>query len=154
MVLNRFFKFASNAMGRLVNGNRFMSNCKDKENMETFKTIRFKRDTAKRFQQFSKTHYKTHSEAMEGMLDFFFYNEISPKENLGPSIRTLEALIKKRINGLVAIIKDIEKNQTKPTAAMLLSLLEQDSNKKPLLIEKKRLQQSDFKIKPIIKNEI
>lgn len=131
-----------------------MSNFMKTDSMETFKTIRFKRDTAKRFQQFSKTHYKTHSEAMEGMLDFFFYNEISPKENLGPSIRTLEALIKKRINGLVAIIKDIEKNQTKPTAAMLLSLLEQDSNKKPLLIEKKRLQQSDFKIKPIIKNEI
>ena len=131
-----------------------MSNFMKTDSMETFKTIRFKRETAKRFQQFSKTHYKTHTEAMEGMLDFFFYNEISPKENLGPSIRTLEALIKKRINGLVAIIKDIEKNQTKPTAAMLLSLLEQDSNKKPLLIEKKRLQQSDFKIKPIIKNEI
>src|SRR5690606_8571555 len=111
-------------------------------------------DTAKRFQQFSKTHYKTHTEAMEGMRDFFLYNEISPKENLGPSIRTLEALIKKRINGLVAIIKDIAKNQTKPTAAMLLSLLKQDSNKKPLLIEKKRLQQADFEIKPIIKNEI
>jgi len=131
-----------------------MSNFKKMDSTETFKTIRFKRDTAKRFQQFSKTHYKTHTEAMEGMRDFFLYNEISPKENLGPSIRTLEALIKKRINGLVAIIKDIEKNQTKPTAAMLLSLLEQDSNKKPLLIEKKRLQQSDFKIKPIIKNEI
>ena len=112
--------------------------------MEAFKTIRFKRKTAKRFQQFSKTHYKTHSDAMAGMLDFFLYNEISPKENFGPSVRTIETLIKKRINGLIAIIKDIEKNQTKPTAAMLLALLEPETEKKPLLIEKKRLLQPDI----------
>jgi len=112
--------------------------------MEAFITIRFKRETAKRFQEFSKTHYKTHTDAMEGMLDFFFYNEISPKENFGPSVRTIENLIKKRINGVIAIIKDIEKTQTKPTAAMLLSLLEQETNKKPLLIEKKKLHQSEL----------
>lgn len=113
--------------------------------MDAFITIRFKRETAKRFQEFSKTHYKTHTDAMAGMLDFFLYNEISPKENFGPSAMTLEALIKKRINGVIAIIKDIEKNQTKPTAAMLLSLLEQETDKKPLLIEKKRLLQSNLK---------
>ena len=51
--------------------------------MDSFITIRFKRKTAKRFQGFSKTHFKTHTEAMENILDFFFYNEISPKEKLG-----------------------------------------------------------------------
>ncbi len=50
--------------------------------MDTFITIRFKRKTAKRFQEFSKKQFKTHSNAMECMLDFFLYNEISPKERL------------------------------------------------------------------------
>lgn len=114
--------------------------------MENFKNIRFKKTTAKRFQEFSKKHFKTHTEALSTMLDFFFYNEISPKEKFGPSARTIEALIKKRINGLIAIIKDIEKNQTKPTAAMLQALLEQDEpRKKPLLVEKKRFMETGVK---------
>ena len=50
--------------------------------MDSFITIRFKRKTAKRFQEFSKKHFKTHTEAMENILDFFFYNEISPKKKL------------------------------------------------------------------------
>jgi hypothetical protein len=112
--------------------------------LKQVKNITIEKKTAERFQEFSKTHYKTHTDAMAGMLDFFFYNEISPKENFGPSVRTIEALIKKRINGVIAILKDIEKNQTKPTAAMLLSLLEQESNKKPQLIEKKRFHQSEL----------
>ena len=113
--------------------------------MKEVKNITIEKKTAERFQQFFKTHYKTHTDALAGMLDFFIYNEISPKENFGPSARTLEALIKKRINGVIAIIRDIEKNQPKPTAAMLLSLLEQKTDKKPLLIEKKRFLPPDLK---------
>ncbi|RFN60299.1 BfmA/BtgA family mobilization protein [Marixanthomonas ophiurae] len=106
--------------------------------MDSFITIRFKRKTAKRFQKFSKTHFKTHSEAMEAMLDFFFYNEISPKEKLGPTGRTMEAKLLKRINAVIAIIRDIEKTQTKPTVAMLQSLFKIDEpKKKPLMLEKK-----------------
>ena len=55
--------------------------------MKGYISIRFKKKTAESFQQFSKKHYKTHSEAMAGMLDFFFYNEISPKENFGSTGR-------------------------------------------------------------------
>jgi hypothetical protein len=76
------------------------------------------------------------------MLDFFEDNGISPTESMGPRLETLEArmstLIKKRMNGMIAILKDIEKSQTKPTAAMLYSLFEQSvPEKKPLLVEKK-----------------
>ncbi|TXE10350.1 hypothetical protein ES711_00105 [Gelidibacter salicanalis] len=53
--------------------------------MDSFIGIRFKKKIAKRFQEFSRTHFKTHTEAMAAMLDFFFYNEISPKEKLGPT---------------------------------------------------------------------
>jgi len=106
--------------------------------MDSFITIRFKRKTAERFQKFSKTHFKTHTETMDNMLDFFFYNEISPKEKLGPTGRTIEAKLLKRINAVIAIIRDLEKTQTKPTVAMIQSFFkEAEPNKKPIVIEKK-----------------
>ena len=106
--------------------------------MDTFIGIRFKKETAKRFQEFSRTHFKTHTEAMEAILDFFFYNEISPKENLGPTGRTIEAKLLKRINAVIAIMRDVKKTQTKPMVAMLQSLFEmEEPKKKPLILEKK-----------------
>ncbi|MCG2462517.1 hypothetical protein K8352_17280 [Flavobacteriaceae bacterium F89] len=106
--------------------------------MDSFIGIRFKKKTAKRFQQFSRTHFRTHTEAMAEMLDFFFYNEISPQERLGPTGRTIEASLKKRINAVIAIMRDMEKTQTKPTVAMIQSLFETEEPKnKPLILEKK-----------------
>lgn len=105
--------------------------------MDSFIGIRFKGETANRFQEFSRTHFKSHTEAMATMLDFFLYNEISPKEKLGPTGRTMEANLKKRMNAIIAIIKNIEKDQTKPTVAMLHSLFtESEPIKKPRLVEK------------------
>ncbi|WP_229719407.1 BfmA/BtgA family mobilization protein [Winogradskyella schleiferi] len=105
--------------------------------MDTFTGIRFKKETAKRFQTFSRTHFKSHTEAMSTMLDFFFYNEISPKEKLGPTGRTIEAKLLKRINAVIAIMRDMEKSQTKPTTAMLQSLfVEIKPVKKQLLTAK------------------
>ncbi|WP_339916938.1 BfmA/BtgA family mobilization protein [Yeosuana marina] len=108
--------------------------------VKTFSNIRFKKKTVQRFQEFSKRFFKTHTEAMDTMLDFFLYNEISPKETLGPNARTLETNIKKRINALVSIVKDIEKNQTKPTTAMLQLLFEKSpaKQKQPRLVEVKK----------------
>ncbi len=105
--------------------------------MDSYITIRFKRKTAKRFQEFSKTHFKTHTETMEAILDFFFYNEISPKEKFGPTGRTMEASLKKRINAVIAIMKNIEKHQTKPTVAMMQALFAaSEPVKKPRMIAK------------------
>jgi len=110
--------------------------------MDTFIGIRFKKETAKRFQEFSRTHFKSHTEAMAAMLDFFFYNEISPKEKLGPTGRTIEASIKKRINAVIAIMRDMEKTQTKPTVAMIKSLFQTEAPiKKPLILEKKFIEE-------------
>jgi hypothetical protein len=106
--------------------------------MDSFIGIRFKKETAKRFQTFSRTYFKSHTEAISTMLDFFFYNEISPKEKLGPTGRTIEAKLLKRINAVIAIMRDVEKTQTKPTVAMMQSLFEtEEPNKKPLIVEKK-----------------
>ena len=126
--------------------------------MDTFITIRFKRKTAKRFQEFSKTHFKTHTETMEAILDFFFYNEISPKEKLGPTGRTIETKLLKRINAVIAIMRDVEKTQTKPTVAMLESLFQiEEPKKKPLILEKKFVEEKKevrFREKQNLKNEL
>ena len=72
------------------------------------------------------------------MIEFFEDNGISPSESMGPHMQTLERLIKKRINGVIAILKDIEKSQTKPTVAMMESLFkEAEPKNKPLILEKK-----------------
>ena len=110
--------------------------------MDSFIGIRFKKETAKRFQEFSRTHFKSHTEAMATMLDFFFYNEISPKEKFGPTGRTMEANLMKRMNAIIAIQRDIEKTQTKPTVAMLKSLFKtEESTPKTLILEKKFIEE-------------
>ena len=112
--------------------------------LRTFSNIRFKKRTAKRFQEFSRRFFKTHTEALQTMLDFFFYNEISPKENLGPTARTLEQNMKKRYNALIAIIRDVENHQTQPTAAMMQLLFEHTppNNKQPAMVAAKQKERS------------
>ena len=39
--------------------------------MVSFITIRFKRKITKRFEEFSKTQFKTHTETMDAILGFF-----------------------------------------------------------------------------------
>ncbi|RXG23870.1 BfmA/BtgA family mobilization protein [Leeuwenhoekiella aequorea] len=109
---------------------------------ERFETLKIKASVAKAFRKFSKSISKSQSIALLLMLEFFEENGISPAETFGPRMETLEnritILIKKRMNGMIAILKDIEKTQTKPTAAMLLKLFEQtEPAKKTLIVEKK-----------------
>ena len=73
------------------------------------------------------------------MLDFFESNNLSPQESIGPTVHTLENLIKKRVSAVIAILRDMEKSQTRPTVAMMQSLFEEAEPKnKPLLVEKKK----------------
>lgn len=115
--------------------------------MEPFYNIRFKIKTAQRFQKFSKNYFKTHTETMAAMLDFFERNEVSPKEDLGPTGRRLEQSLLKRMNAIIAIIRDIEKNKTTPTLALLQALFEEaeQPKKKSLILEKKRFEEKKFK---------
>jgi len=104
---------------------------------QRFETLKIKAPVAKKFRRFCKAMSESQSMALLLMLGFFESNGISPKESMGPHMQTLESLIKKRINGVIAIMKDIEKNQTKPTVAMMQSLFkEAEPKKKPLLLEK------------------
>ena len=113
----------------------------DKEyKKERFESISIKTSVVKKFRRFCKKMSKSQSMTLQLMLDFFENNGVSPNESIGPQIQTLENLIKKRINGVIAIMKDIEKNQTKPTVAMMQSLFEEaEPKKKPLILEKEKL---------------
>ena len=105
---------------------------------ERFETLKIKASVARKFRGYCKELSESQSMTLLLMIEFFDRNALSPYEIIGPHVQTLEALIKKRVNSVIAIIKDIEKNQTKPTAAMLQALLEQEiPKKKPLWVEKK-----------------
>ena len=105
---------------------------------ERFESISIKSSVVKKFRRFCKTMSLSQSMTLLLMMEFFESNGISPKESMGPQMQTLESLIKKRINGVIAIMKDIEKNQTKPTVAMMQSLFkEAEPKKKPLLFRKR-----------------
>ena len=112
----------------------------DKElKKERFESLSIKTSVARKFRRYSKSIAQSQSMTLSLMLTFFETNGISPKESIGPHIQTLENVIKKRINGMIAILKDIEKNQTKPTMAMLQSLFEaSEPSPKKLILEKKK----------------
>jgi len=107
---------------------------------EQFTTISFKSSVAKKFRVFSKKMKASNSMTLLMMLDFFETNSVSPKESIGPTVHTLETLIKKRVSAVIAILRDMEKSQTRPTVAMMQSLFQEvEPKKKPLLVEKKNL---------------
>ena len=105
---------------------------------EKFETIKIKSSVAQKFKKYSKAISKSQSMTLLVMLEFFEASGLSPEEHLGPNMKTLENSLKKRINAVIAIIRDIEKNQTKPTVAMLQSLFQGiEPDTKELLLEKK-----------------
>ncbi len=105
---------------------------------ERFESVSIKASVVKKFRGYSRKISKSQSMTLLLMIEFFEDNGISPIEPMGPKMQTLERLIKKRINGVIAILKDIEKSQTKPTVAMMESLFkEAEPKKKPLILEKK-----------------
>ncbi|AVR46511.1 hypothetical protein C7S20_15250 [Christiangramia fulva] len=113
---------------------------------EQFETLKIKSSVAKKFRRFSRAMSKSQSISLLLMLEFFEDNGISPTESMGPKMQTLENLIKKRINGVIAILKDIEKGQTKPTVAMMQSLFQEaEPKKQPLILEKKNTEEKQPK---------
>lgn len=105
---------------------------------ERFESLSIKRSVAKKFREYSRSISRSQSMALFAMLEFFEANGISPDESIRPQVTTLENLIKKRINAVIAILKDIEKTQTRPTVAMMQSLFEAaEPKKKPLMLERK-----------------
>lgn len=107
---------------------------------EGFDTLKIKSSVAVKFRRFCKTMSRSQSMTLLLMLEFFRDHGISPNDSLGPNMIASEVRILKRINAVIAIMRDMEKTQTKPTAAMILSLFEESAqNEKPLIMEKRQL---------------
>jgi hypothetical protein len=90
--------------------------------MDDFKSIRLQTKTVERFRNASPKYGRSYSDTLEAMLDFFQWHGITPIDRFGPQLQREEAKTRKRIDAVIAIIKDIEKSQTKPTNAMLQAL--------------------------------
>ncbi|MHA7941686.1 BfmA/BtgA family mobilization protein [Formosa sp. 3Alg 14/1] len=115
---------------------------------ERFESLSIKTSVAKRFNRFCKHMSSSKSMTLLMMIDFFENNGLSPLESISPKVQTLEVLFKKRMNGMIAIMKDIEKHQTKPTVAMLQALFEQaEVSKKPILEQKVRFEEKINRVK-------
>ena len=110
--------------------------------------------TAERFRLFSKKNNSNQSETLDLMLDFFEKNNLSPFESLVPSKVSLEQLIKKRIDAVIAILKNIEKTQTKPGFLMLELLMEGRTVPKTEFIVKNKLPSQNEKSREQLELEI
>lgn len=105
-----------------------------------YSTVNFKKSVANRFRRFSKKMTKSHSETLTVIMDFFEWHGFLPSDRFEKSM--IQEIVKnrKRTEAIIAIIKSIEKEQTKPTNAMLLSLFEEKvKEEEPILVEKKFL---------------
>ncbi|GAA3657929.1 BfmA/BtgA family mobilization protein [Flavivirga jejuensis] len=110
-----------------------------------FSAISIKDNVAVRFRLFSKKIAKSHTATLSIMMDFFEWHGFTPSDRFTQSL--IQELLKnrartetsiKRTEATIAIIRDIEVNQTKPNNAMLLSLFgEKIKEEKPIRVEKK-----------------
>ncbi|MDY7396904.1 BfmA/BtgA family mobilization protein [Aureibaculum sp. 2210JD6-5] len=91
-----------------------------------YNTVNLTISVVKRFRLFSWKITKSHSESLNVMMNFFEWHGFLPADRSERSI--VEEMIKnrKRTEAIIAIIKSIEKEQTQPTTAMLLSLFEEN----------------------------
>jgi hypothetical protein len=112
---------------------------KGKYNYE-YSTVNLRISVAKRFRLFSKKIAKSHSETLCVIMDFFEWHGFLPSDRFERSIVQEIAKSRKRTEASIAIIKNIEKHQTKPTTVMLQSLFEVKSEQEqeaPEMVEKK-----------------
>jgi hypothetical protein len=87
-----------------------------------YKSLLLKGEIVDQFRKFCKQQRQKQSTVLEAMLHFSQWHGISPFDRFGPQLQREEEKTRKRIDAVIAIIKDIEKNQTKPTTAMLQAL--------------------------------
>lgn len=85
-----------------------------------------KRSVALKFRRFSRKFGRSRSMTLLAMLDFFERQGISPDQEMGETIASLKYLIKRRFNGMIAIMRSIEKEQTLPTVGMMQALFNQE----------------------------
>ena len=115
--------------------------------MDDFNTIRLKKKTIDKFKKYSKKISPSYSETLDFMIAFFEDNDLSPYDILNENMTSVTNRINKRIDAVIAIFRNVEQTQLKPTRELLESLFANEKEKKPLLVERKLLRMSGYKIK-------
>ena len=104
------------------------TNGKTKKGTGGYSNITVKKETATRFRSYSKKFSKSHSEVLDGMVQYFKENNLDPfgegTKIILDSIKKLERLMMKKFDRLIAIIKNMEKTSIRPTYEMMLILYE------------------------------
>ena len=81
--------------------------------------ITIKKETATRFRSYSKRFNKSHSEVLDGMIQYFKENNLDPFREgtkiILDSIKKLEVKMMKQFDRLIVIINTMEKTSIRPT---------------------------------------
>jgi len=100
--------------------------------------LNLKASVVKRFRSFAKKIAGSQSEALEKMIDFFEWHGFKPNDRFADSILEEIRKNRKRTEANIAILRDIEVTQTKPSNIMLLSLFGENlKQQEPVRREKK-----------------
>ena len=102
-----------------------------------FSRINFHTETVERFKKYTIANDANYTETLEAFLDFFEQYSVSPFEPFDDSKQRLETLFNKRMDGVEAILRRIETEQTKPTKALLDRLFNQQEEEQPKFVERK-----------------
>ncbi|MAO45310.1 MULTISPECIES: BfmA/BtgA family mobilization protein [Leeuwenhoekiella] len=102
-----------------------------------FSRINFHTETVERFKKYAIANDANYTETLEAILDFFEQNSINPFEPFDDSKQRLETLFNKRMDGVEAILRRIENEQTKPTKELLDRLFNQQEEEQPKFVERK-----------------
>ncbi|MER3318456.1 MAG: BfmA/BtgA family mobilization protein [Allomuricauda sp.] len=125
------------------------ANGRKKKGTGGYSNITVKKETALRFRNYSKRFNKSHSDVLDGMIQYFKENNLDPfgegTKIILESIKKLERQMMKKFDRLIAIIKNMEKTSIRPTYEMMLILYEayvKDGRKpkrEPIKIQEERM---------------
>ena len=107
---------------------------------EGFSNIKIKSSVARKFKVFVRKYKESNSMTLDVMLEFFEKHQLLPNDEIPNHLLQTEKRLLKRINAVIAIMKDMEKTQTKPTVGMLEALFTvgEKEEEAPLFVEKKQ----------------
>ena len=104
--------------------------------MDDFNAIRLRRKTLEDFKKYSIKTGPSYSETLEYMIAFFKDTGISPYDTIhNPALASMVA-IHKRLDYIIALLKNIEQTQLIPTREMLERLFEGIEKPEPIYIER------------------
>jgi hypothetical protein len=91
---------------------------------ERFVTLRLKESVVNDFRKFCRKEGASQSVTLSRMLAYFERNQMRPGDEVPDHHKKVERSLLQRLNTVIGIIKDIEKNQTKPAFGMMAALFE------------------------------